>query len=280
MVAPSTSYSKNSGCAQLRVESVADASAVTTAFATSPMKLLTPRSRGTSVWAFTSSFGGGLVAGDQTELDLEIAAGARCFVGTQSSTKIYRNPAALPCGHQTTAELGDASLLVFAPDPVQAFAGSAYTQRQEFRLTPSANLVLLDWFTAGRTARGERWAFNHFQSRNDVFVDGRRGFVDSLLLEPESGLIAGSHRLGRFNCVAMLLFLGSTVEVAANRALEDIASREVVQNAPSIASASRVASGAVIRLAGESTEAVGRELHHLLQPLVALLGDDPWARKW
>ena len=280
MVAPSTSYSKKSGCAHLRVETVADASAVTAAFASSPMKLLTPRSRGTSVWVFTSSFGGGLVAGDQTELDLEIGPGARCLAGTQASTKIYRNPAALPCGHRTSVELGDASLLVFAPDPVQAFAGSAYTQRQEFRLTPSANLVLLDWFTAGRTARGERWEFNHYQSRNDVFVDGQRVFVDSLLLKPANGPMAGPHRLGRFNCVAMLLFLGPNVEAAANRTLEDIASREVARNAPLIVSASRVAGGAVIRLAGERTEAVSRELHQLLQPLVALLGDDPWARKW
>ncbi len=263
------------------MEQVAGASAVTAAFASSPMKLLTPRSRGPSVWAYTSSFGGGLVAGDQTELDLEIGPGARCLVGTQASTKIYRNPGARPCGHRTSAELAEDSLLVFAPDPVQAFAGSTYAQRQEFRLAASANLVLLDWFTAGRTARGERWEFDHFQSRNDVHVADHRVFVDSLLLAPANGSLAGSHRLGRFNCVAMLLFIGSTVAAIATRALENIADRTVEQNATLIISASRItAGGTVIRIAGESTESVGRELHHHLQPLTALLGDDPWARKW
>jgi len=264
----------------LRVETVVGASAITAAFASSPMKLLTPRSRGASVWTFTSSFGGGLVAGDQTELELEIGAGARCLVGTQASTTIYRNPAALPCGHRTTAELAEDSLLVFAPDPVQAFAGSTYAQQQGFHLAESSSLVLLDWFTAGRTARGERWEFTRFQSRNDVFVDGQRVFLDSLLLDPAEGPLTGAHRLGRFNCVAMVFFTGPAVDAMATRALEDIASRSVERNAPLLVGASRVTGGVVLRIAGESTESVGRELHPHLQPLTALLGDDPWARKW
>jgi len=52
--------------AQLTVESVSGQSAVTSVFAQNPLKLLTPRSRGQSVWAYTSSFGGGFVAGDET----------------------------------------------------------------------------------------------------------------------------------------------------------------------------------------------------------------------
>ena len=61
-----------------------------------------------------------MVAGDQTRLKLHVACGARCFVGTQASTKIYRNPRRLPCSHATQATLDADSLLVFAPDPVQA----------------------------------------------------------------------------------------------------------------------------------------------------------------
>jgi len=174
------------GHATLEVEQVAGESTVTSAFATSPLKLLTPRARGQSVWAFTSSFGGGLVAGDQTRLDLRLGAGARCFVGTQASAKIYRNPCRRPCGHATQATLEAGSLLVLAPDPVQPFTNSNYSQRQEFHLGPGAGLVLLDWFCSGRAARGERWAFNRFQSRNEVWsaVPMAKGdFASSLLDE-------------------------------------------------------------------------------------------------
>ena len=327
----------------LEVESVSGQSAVTSAFASTPMKLLTPRSRGQSVWACTSSFGGGFVAGDETRLDLRIGRGARCFLGTQASTKIYRNPRALACGHVTQATIEENALLVFAPDPVQPFAGSSYTQRQTFRLGAGAGLVLVDWFTSGRAARGERWAFNRFQSRNEVWSaplhepdrragvspapagtaneplartrsPGRRDarpalpdsrlraveslaarnergkerekifgeclFLDSLLLDSATEPITSPHRTGRFNCFALVLILGEPLQPAASGLLAEVSASPVKRTTPLVASASPVRHGAILRVAGESVEQVGQELHHHLQFAAALLGDDPWARKW
>lgn len=266
--------------ALLTVELVHGQSAVTSAFARSPLKLLTPRARGESAWAYTSSFGGGFVAGDETRLELRVGAGARCFLGTQASTKIYRNPRRRACGHVTQATVERDALLVFAPDPVQPFADSSYTQRQNFQLEANAGLVLVDWFTSGRAARGERWAFNRFQSRNDVFVSGERIFMDSILLDPVNDLIISPHRLGRFNCFALLLLTGEVLQTAAAGLLADIAARPVRRSEPLVVSASPLGNGALLRVAGESVEQVGRELHHHLKPLSALLGDDPWARKW
>lgn len=280
VVAPVKTSPVNRGSAALEVEFVAGESAVTAAFARSPMKLLTPRSRGQSVWVYTSSFGGGLVAGDQTRLDLRISKGARCFLGTQASTKIYRNPSRLPCSHATHASLAEESLLVFAPDPVQAFADSSYTQRQEFHLAAGAGLVLVDWFTSGRAARGERWAFHRFQSRNDVFVSGERIFLDSILLDSSEGALTSPMSVGRFNCFAMLLLAGEPMRAAANRLLQGIASKPVERKASLAASASPIRHGVVLRIAGEQVEAVGREIHHYLDFLCDALGDDPWTRKW
>src|SRR5579862_6269976 len=188
------------GCASLEVEVVSGESTVVSASASSPMKLLTPCARGKSVWAYASNFGGGLVAGDETRLDLRVGASARCFVGTQASTKVYRNPARLRCSHMTCATLENNALLIFTPDAVQPFFGSTYRQRQEFHLAEGSGLVLLDWFTSGRTACGERWVFNHLQSRNDVIVRGDRVFVDSILLNAKTGDLGSLHRTGRFNC--------------------------------------------------------------------------------
>lgn len=264
------------GQALLEVEMVFHESTVTSAAASSPMKLLTPISRGKSVWAYTSSFGGGLVAGDRTELAVTVSGGARCFFGTQSSTKVYRNPAALPCDHSTRAEVKEDSLLVFAPEPVQAFADSLYSQRQEFHLAPNASLVLLDWFSAGRTARGERWAFKHLESRNDIFVGGERALVDSILLSSEE-LAA---QMGRFNCLATLLLVGPAVKPAVEVLLQQIATRPVEKRAALTCSASPVCGGALLRVAGAEVETVRRELSGHLAFLRDMLGDDPWARKW
>lgn len=278
MVAPITSAP--AGHASLAVELVYRESTITSAYATSPMKLLTPRSRGECVWVYTSSFGGGLVAGDQTQLELKLGPDSRCFLGTQASTKVYRNPAELPCGHNTSATVGSGATLIFAPDPVQAFAEASYAQQQEFNLAPDASLALVDWFSSGRAARGERWAFAHFSSRNKVTVGEKTVFLDSLALNAEAGDLAAQHRTGRFNCFGMLLLIGPKLREVAQKLLAEVGSAPVVRQAALVFSASPIADGAVLRIAGEHVEAVGREFHKYLAPLNALLGDDPWARKW
>ena len=268
------------GHAHLEVELVFGESTATSSCAFSPLKLLTPCARGKSVWAYASNFGGGLVAGDETRFDLRIGAEARCFFGTQASTKVYRNPARLPCSHTTWAMLESGSLLVFAPDAVQAFAGSSYRQRQEFHLADDAGLVLLDWFTSGRAARGERWVFDNFQSRSDVFMDGRRIFVDSILLNSNAEAIKSQHRAGRFNCFAMLLIVGQPFREAAAKLAAEISSRPVERAAAFLCSTSPVQEGVVLRVAGEDVESVSHELKRHLHFLADFLGDDPWARKW
>jgi urease accessory protein UreH len=172
------------------------------------------------------------------------------------------------------------ALLVFAPEPVQAFADSIYRQRQEWHLVPSAGLALLDWYCSGRPARGERWAFARLQTRNDVFVDGRRTFLDSVLLDRSECEMNRPHRTGRFDCIAMLLLVGAPLRVLAGQMLNDMAARPVGLHARVVCSASPVAAGAVLRVAGEQVEEVAKELQQWLRPLAASLGDDPWKRKW
>jgi urease accessory protein len=268
------------GCARLEVEMVFGESTATTAWASNPLNLLTPCSRGKSVWAVTSSFGGGLVAGDQTRLAARIGPGTRCFLGTQASTKIYRNPARLPCSHTTEAVVESAGLLIFAPDPVQAFADSTYNQRQTFRLEPGAGLVLLDWFTSGRVARGERWDFADFRNRNEVFVENDRVFVDSITLNSDDESLSSAHRTGRFNCFATLVFIGPLLQAQSAALLAEISTQPIARRESLVCSASAVPAGTVLRIAGQSMEAVGLKLHRHLKPLAALLGDDPWERKW
>ena len=143
-----------------------------------------------------------------------------------------------------------------------------------------ASLVLLDWFTSGRAARGERWAFEHFQSRNDVFIDDQRVFVDSILLNSDSGGVASPHRVGRFNCFAMLLLIGESMRAASAKLIDEISARPVERGAALLCTASPVADGVVLRFASEDVENVSREIKSHLSFLADFLGDNPWARKW
>ena len=244
------------------------------------MKLLIPRPRGKSVWACLGSFGGGFVAGDETNLTVRLGAGARCFLTTQASTKIYRNPRRRPCSHTLRAELGADSFFVLAPDPVQSFAGSSYSQRQEFHLQSGANLVLLDWYCSGRAARNERWSFTRLQSRNEVFQSEERLLTDSLLLDQAHGPLAGPSRMGQFNCLALLVLIGPMIAAAVTQILAATEALPVTPRAKLIMSASPIRHGVILRLAGESSEEVAREVRRSLAFVPEFLGDDPWGRKW
>jgi urease accessory protein len=270
----------DSAKARLEVDSVAGRSAATTAFASNPMKLLIPQPRGQSVWACLGTFGGGFVAGDETSLDVRLGADARLFLTTQASTKIYRNPRLRPCSHAFRATLEPGSLLVLAPDPIQSFAESTYDQRQEFHLQTGAGLVLLDWFCSGRAARNERWSFTRLHSRNEVFLGPERLLLDSLLLDQAHGPLDAAHRMGRFNCLALLVLTGPMLAAAAARMLAEVETLPVTRRAGLVISASPLRQGILLRLASENSEEATREIRRFLSFLPPLLGDDPWARKW
>ncbi|MGD0815462.1 MAG: urease accessory protein UreD [Verrucomicrobiota bacterium] len=264
----------------LEIDVVSGQSAIVSAWASNPLKLLFPRFRGPSVWAYLSSFGGGFVAGDETSLDIRLGARTRAFVTTQAFTKIYRNPKGRPCGHRLNATLENGSFLVLAPEPIQAFAGSIYTQRQEFRLQSGAGLILLDWFCSGRTACGERWAFTRLQSSNELFVNGERVLIDTLLLDSSEGPLDNAHRLGRFNCLAVIVVAGNALSKQAACLLADAASQPVTRHASLIVTASPIHDGVLLRVAGEQVQDVSREIHQRLAFTSDILEDEPWARKW
>jgi len=221
-----------------------------------------------------------MVAGDETNLSVRLGENARCFISTQASTKVYHNPNQRACGHKLNAALEKGSVLVLAPDSVQCFAGSNYAQRQGFHLQEGAALVMVDWFSSGRVARGERWAFTRFQSRNEVFVNGERLFADSLLLDPDDGPLDGPHRMGRFNCLALIALVGDAVCEPVAKSLAQIGAQPAARRASLVCTASPIRQGALLRFAGEHMEDVRREIRHHLHFLGALLGDDPFDRKW
>ena len=252
-------------------------SVVCRAFAASPLKLLTPRNHGVAAWVYAASYGGGLVGGDAIRLSVDVAPGAMAFLSTQSSTKAYRSDRGTSA--HLDALVGDAGLLVVAPDPVVCFAGSSYRQSQQFDVSGTGSFVQVDWLASGRRAAGERWAFDRYSSRTIVRVDGRLILYDGLSLDSTDGDV--SLRIGRFDVLAMVLIVGASLSAAADAVLTEINALPVVRCPDTLASASRIsATGIVVRIAGRSVEQVGGLVRTHLRFLPARLGDDPWSRKW
>ncbi|KFE71150.1 urease accessory protein UreD [Hyalangium minutum] len=248
---------------------------VRAARANSPLKFLLPRNHGRGAWAYLASFGGGLVDGDSLHIDVSVGARATGLLSTQSATKVYRSPRG--CRQLLQAQVGEEGLLVLLPDPVACFTGARYEQETSVTLAPSASLVLLDAFTCGRAARGERWAFAHYLSRLLVQRGGVPLLLDAVRLTPEEGALAP--RMGRFEALALLAVFGP--QVAALREALLTSPAPLRRRASVIETASPLGEdGALLRVAATSVEEALSAVRSRLRTLPSLLGDDPLARKW
>ena len=263
------------GAARLAFGRCGAKTVLTTAFAASPLRLLAPRNHGDAAWVFLATLGGGLVDGDRLEVGIDVGSGATALIATQASTKVYRSPSG--CAQRLSARVADGAALAVLPDPVVCFAGARYAQQVDVELAPDASLMLLDGYTCGRGARGERWKFSRYASRTTVTRRGERAVVDATRLEPAHGSIV--RRMGRFEVVLSLLVLGPRFEpvrdALVGQAFAAGASGGVIASASPLG-----ADGVVARVAAEHFEQASHAFRSSFIRLARLLGDDPFARKW
>lgn len=180
-----------------------------------PLKLITPDPHTVGdekhvTVAFLLTYGGGLVGGDQINLKVELQDATRLVLVTQGSTKIFKSPTRTVVSRQVLdVKIGAQAALCYLPDPTQPFAESVYEQKQTFYVDQSgkSSLLMLDWVSEGRRARGESWTLWSWKGRNEVreFNERSRGRLllrDSVMLHEDelgtTGLVDKSNNLGIF----------------------------------------------------------------------------------
>jgi urease accessory protein len=266
------------GAGEVEVAQVEGSSALVTCRAASPLQLLSPRPRGAAVWVLAASQGGGLVGGDAVDLSISVGAGAAAFLGTQAETKVYRAGEAAGASQRLEARIGAGGLLALLPDPVSPYAGSRYEQLQRFDLAAGASLAVLDAVTAGRAARGERWALERYRSRNEIRVDGQLVLADAVRLEAGEGPPL-PRRLGGLELLATVILLGPRLAPAASELLARLGQAPASGEAAVLAVASPLRDGVVLRLGARTVEAGMAALRAHLSSLATPLDGDPLLRR-
>lgn len=253
-------------------------SVLTHARANNPLRIFSPKVGRRAVWVITTTLGGGLVGGDDIMLSIDVEEGATALLTSQASTKVYRSSRI--SSQRVVARVADAALLVALPDPIVAFAGSSFEQRQDFELDDRASLLALDWVISGRQASGERWAFDRYCSGLRITRSGRPIFFDNLRLSQTDGPV--TDRMRRFSSYATAVLTGPILASWADAILETIASEAIDSRADLIVSAMPLTGsrGVIVRVAGVNVEPVAATLRDLFHPIAEVVGEDPWARRW
>jgi urease accessory protein UreF/urease accessory protein UreH len=258
-----------------------------------------------------SHYGGGLCAGDHVDLSLRVEGkGSALGLVTQGYSRIYKRRRRVDDDNNMSSnsmkcEVTDPNgLLVVAPDPITPYAGSAFSQRQLYRVHPDASLAALDWVAAGRIHAGERWQQHGFFNTTKFYLLNEEEtplVVDSQSLAGSTGMDWGNGSL-RFNCYATLLLYGDLTTGIASRcsmlqeesmetvtrisrrevlSRKELFNQELLQNLSSrvVVGLSEVPTAThhhrplhVARFAGASNEDFYRIFHYLLQPLSVHFG--------
>ncbi len=189
---------------------VAGRSRLTSCRSVAPLKILSPRTYPQYCAAILSSYGGGLVDGDKVDLQVQCGPGAGLFLGTQAFTKVYRSTGRGGCSQVIHGTIGAGGCVVVLPDPVVPYADSLFRQEQFWELGPEALLIVVDWFTAGRLARGEQFQYGSYASDITVSRAGRPLLADRQLVQPSRSM---PRRVGAFgeSSVSMNLFVVGSV---------------------------------------------------------------------
>lgn len=208
---------------------------------------------------YVAGYGGGLVSGDSVHLDIDVGTASVLLLLTQGSTKVFKkrgprisaqpapdlrnNHASAPLvsgpSRQTMRFIvRPGASLFLLPDAVTCFEAAEYeqVQRIDVRDATTSSLVLLDWYTAGRTRMAapgalsdapagtnpaELWGFERYASRNEVRVAGTVVVRDSLVLDqppPVPGLGTAqptlAQRCAPYGCYATIYLLGPAAQQA------------------------------------------------------------------
>ncbi|OCK76287.1 urease accessory protein-like protein UreD [Lepidopterella palustris CBS 459.81] len=182
---------------------------------------------------FILTYGGGLVAGDTIDLHITLAPTTRLALLTQGSTKIFKTPSRdLVSGQRMSVDLSPSSALCYLPDPVQPFAHSAFSQVQTYNLEGGqGSLCVCDWVCEGRSARGEKWSFYSYASKNEVWAvssNGARRLLlrDNLILDKSDSRAGGGfvERMDGFGVFGTLILYGPVFSALGSYFLSEFTS--------------------------------------------------------
>jgi len=239
--------------------------------ATSPLRFVRPTfpgSRAASLCLVT--LGGGLVDGDAIDAELVVERDATLVVFTQSTTKAFRGSS------RQSIRARVEGTLVLVPDPVACFADARYEQRIDVALEGAGSVVILDGFTSGRAAFGERWAMSSVDLATTVSHGGQLVVRDALHLAQHDGDGPIAPRMDAFEAIVTVLAYGPRV-----RAVSDGILGKPVRTSDVVAAPSRLAQdgAALVRIAATSPAHAIAEARRRLRNLPEIDVVDPFASR-
>ncbi|XP_064599271.1 uncharacterized protein LOC135465841 [Liolophura sinensis] len=258
-----------------------------------PLRLLLPETASAPTgcpWIYPLTYGGGLVGGDSVELNITVRENCCALLTSQESSKVYHCDGDKVSSQTLNVTIHDGGLMCVLQDPVVCFKDANYTQTQVVNMGCHGNLALLDWYLAGRVARDESWEFHRFVNRLDVVVDSELVLREHADMRDTPNMTL-KVAMGRWQVMATFVMLGEK--------LKDISSELYTRfglpqefgssyRSNCMVSATKLSydvrgqqiSGVLIKVMAHTTVQAFAEIKEMVDPLIPIVGGNPFVRKY
>ena len=216
---------------------------------------------------------GGLVAGDELEVNVQVAAGAHALLTTPASTKVYRSGRGQLARQQQRLQVAAGGRLEWLPQDTIVYEGAEVALATRVELAGDAAFLGWEMVCLGRPASGDRFTRGSCRQRFEVFRDGQPLVIERLRADGGGPLQAAAWGLGgvAVNATVVCTPAGPDDLELARAALAEAPAADTV-----LAAATLVDGALVVRARGADPAAVRARLERLwntLRPCV--LGRPP-----
>jgi urease accessory protein len=203
---------------------------------------------------------GGVVGGDELEIDVRVASGAHALLTTPGATKFYRcvGLTAHQCQHLWVE---DGGILEWLPQENIFFPGASSRLRSRIDVAAGGRFIGWELQCLGRPANNENFNFGSVDSRCELRYDDKRVLIDQLQVQglDQFGAAAGM----RGHAMAASLYAVPAGELMLER-VQSLIDERFSEHA---IGATLVDSVLAVRMLGQNTE----DIQAVLIPLWELL---------
>jgi len=192
---------------------------------------------------------GGLVGGDELQVEARLGPGAHALLTTPAASKLYRTDA-LPCAQRARLHVAAGSRLEWLPQESIAFDGAIAELSTRIELEGDARLLAWELTCLGRPACGERFEHGRLRVRFEVVRDGEPLLIERGRYDGGSALLREPWGLGGEPVTATLV----CVTAARDAALVDGVRELLSSFAAGRAACTELGAAIVCRYRGPSVE--------------------------
>ncbi|WP_455222295.1 urease accessory protein UreD [Kaarinaea lacus] len=155
---------------------------------------------------------GGLVGGDQLNLDVRLHKGSHTLITTPGAAKFYRS--AGPVAQQIqTFNLSNDSLLEWLPQETIAFNHTNALIHTTINLDTGAKFIGWEIACLGRKASDELFSSGRFIQKLEVYIDNKPSLIERALFQGDSELLSSAWGLANHPTVGTMIITPATQDL-------------------------------------------------------------------